>query len=160
MTYEIGALQHETIRRQSRCCDRSGNWDWGGDCQSFCPKGRKGRHRRYAVKLQNRQQSVFELFAYNTSKGGLLNLTRQLAIDYAKDNIRVNSISPDWIDTPFNAPIYEMTGVDESGLGDQIPLGHQGTPEEVAAPVLFLVSDDARHITGHNLVVDGGVTAQ
>jgi meso-butanediol dehydrogenase / (S,S)-butanediol dehydrogenase / diacetyl reductase len=90
----------------------------------------------------------------------LLNLTRQLAIDYAKDGIRVNSVSPGWIDTPFNDPIYEMTGVDEASLGDQIPLGRQGTPEEVADPILFLVSDDARYITGHNLVVDGGVTAQ
>jgi meso-butanediol dehydrogenase / (S,S)-butanediol dehydrogenase / diacetyl reductase len=100
------------------------------------------------------------LFAYNTSKGGLLNLTRQLAIDYAKDRIRVNSVSPGWIDTPFNDPIYEMTGVDEADLGNQIPLGRQGTPEEVADPILFLVSEDARYITGHNLVVDGGVTAQ
>lgn len=100
------------------------------------------------------------LFAYNTSKGGLLNLARQLAIDYASDRIRVNSISPGWIDTPFNDPIYEMTGVDEASLGDDIPLGRQGTPEEVASAVLFLASDDASYITGHNLVIDGGVTAQ
>lgn len=100
------------------------------------------------------------LFAYNTSKGGLLNLTRQLAIDYAGDGIRVNSVSPGWIDTPFNDPIYEMTGVDEASLGDAIPLGRQGNPEEVAYAVLFLASDEASYITGHNLVIDGGVTAQ
>ncbi|NEO85007.1 MAG: SDR family oxidoreductase [Spirulina sp. SIO3F2] len=99
-----------------------------------------------------------DLMAYDTSKGGLINLTRQLAVDYAKDGIRVNSVSPGWIDTPFNDPVYEMTPLDESSLDATIPLARQGTPEEIAPAVLFLASDEASYITGHNLVVDGGLT--
>lgn len=101
-----------------------------------------------------------DLMAYDTSKGGLINLTRQLAVEYAKDGIRVNSVCPGWIDTPFNDPIYELTPLDESSLGDFIPLARQGTPEEIATAVLFLASDEASYITGHNLVVDGGLTAK
>jgi NAD(P)-dependent dehydrogenase (short-subunit alcohol dehydrogenase family) len=100
------------------------------------------------------------LIAYDTTKGGLVNLTRQLAVEYAKDGIRVNSVCPGWIDTPFNDPIYELTPLDESSLGDIIPLARQGTPEEIAAAVLFLASDESSYITGHNLVVDGGLTAK
>ncbi len=64
------------------------------------------------------------------------------------DCIRVNRASPGWIDTPFNDPIYEMTGVDEVSLGDAIPLGRQGTPSEVAYAMLFLASKEASYITG------------
>jgi meso-butanediol dehydrogenase / (S,S)-butanediol dehydrogenase / diacetyl reductase len=101
-----------------------------------------------------------DLMAYDTSKGGLINLTRQLAIQYARDGIRVNSVCPGWIDTPFNDPIYELTPLDETSLADIIPLARQGTPEEIAHAVLFLASDEASYITGHNLVVDGGITAK
>lgn len=101
-----------------------------------------------------------DLIAYDTTKGGLVNLTRQLAVEYAKDGIRVNSVCPGWIDTPFNDPVYELTPLDESSLGDTIPLARQGTPEEIATAVLFLASDDASYITGHNLIVDGGLTAK
>ena len=101
-----------------------------------------------------------DLAAYNTTKGGLVLLTRQMAVDYAADGIRVNSVCPGWIDTPFNDPIYEVTPLDESTLGQVIPLGRQGTPEEVASAVLFLASDEASYVTGHALVVDGGLTIQ
>ncbi|AFZ37661.1 3-oxoacyl-(acyl-carrier-protein) reductase [Stanieria cyanosphaera PCC 7437] len=101
-----------------------------------------------------------DLMAYDTVKGGLVNLTRQLAVEYAKDGIRVNSVCPGWIDTPFNDPIYELTPLDESSLGEIIPLARQGTPAEIAYAVLFLASEEASYITGHNLVVDGGLTAK
>lgn len=100
------------------------------------------------------------LAAYNTSKGALVNLTRQMAIDYAKQGIRVNGVAPGWIDTPFNNPIYDSTGVDKAEATAAIPMQRQGTPEEVAYAVLFLASDEASYITGHTLVVDGGVYAQ
>lgn len=101
-----------------------------------------------------------DLMAYDTTKGGLVNLTRQLAVEYAKDGIRVNSVCPGWIDTPFNDPVYELTPFEESSLDDVIPLARQGTPEEIAYAVLFLASDEASYVTGHNLVVDGGITAK
>ena len=101
-----------------------------------------------------------DLMAYDTTKGGLVNLTRQLAVEYAKDGIRVNSVCPGWIDTPFNDPVYELTPFEESSLDGVIPLARQGTPEEIAYAVLFLASDEASYVTGHNLVVDGGITAK
>ncbi len=95
--------------------------------------------------------------AYNTTKGGLINLTKHLAVEYAGDRIRVNCICPGWIDTPFNDPIYESTGLDEASLDRLIPLGRQGVPEEIAYAALFLASDEASYVTGHALVVDGGL---
>jgi meso-butanediol dehydrogenase / (S,S)-butanediol dehydrogenase / diacetyl reductase len=96
--------------------------------------------------------------AYNATKGGLINLNRHLAVEYAADRIRVNCICPGWIDTPFNDPIYEFSGLERSAIDKLIPLGRQGVPEEIATAALFLVSDDAAYITGQALVVDGGLT--
>jgi meso-butanediol dehydrogenase / (S,S)-butanediol dehydrogenase / diacetyl reductase len=98
--------------------------------------------------------------AYNATKGGLINLTRQMAVDYAQDGIRVNALCPGWIDTPFNDPIYQGAGFTKESTYQAIPLRRQGTPEEAANAVLFLASDESSYITGHILLVDGGLTAQ
>jgi meso-butanediol dehydrogenase / (S,S)-butanediol dehydrogenase / diacetyl reductase len=103
-------------------------------------------------------QGEQSLCAYNTSKGALINLSRHLAVQHAKEGIRVNCICPGWVDTPFNDPVYETTGFDESSLDSFVPLGRQGTPEDIASSVLFLVSDEASYITGQMLIVDGGMT--
>jgi NAD(P)-dependent dehydrogenase (short-subunit alcohol dehydrogenase family) len=102
-----------------------------------------------------------DLVAYNTSKAAIINLTRQLAADYSRDGIRVNCVCPGWIRTGFNDPLFpDWT---EEAIQDlverQVPLGRQGTAEEIADAVAFLCCDDARYITGHALVVDGGLTA-
>jgi meso-butanediol dehydrogenase / (S,S)-butanediol dehydrogenase / diacetyl reductase len=98
------------------------------------------------------------LCAYNTSKGALINLMRHLAVQHAKQNIRVNCVCPGWVDTPFNDPLYEINAFDESSLDAFIPLGRQGTPEDIAKAVLFLASDDAAYITGQMITLDGGMT--
>lgn len=102
--------------------------------------------------------------AYDSSKGAVVSLTRQLAIDFAKAGIRVNCICPGWIETGFNDPILEeaqMTDEDVAALvGQSIPMQRQGVAEEVAPAVAFLLSDDAAYITGHALVIDGGLLAQ
>jgi NAD(P)-dependent dehydrogenase (short-subunit alcohol dehydrogenase family) len=99
--------------------------------------------------------------AYCASKGAVVNLTRQLAVDFARDGIRVNCVCPGWIDSGFNVPILE--GVSDEELAEAIhrsvPMGRQGVPEEIAAVVAFLVSDDAAYVTGQALAVDGGFTA-
>lgn len=102
-----------------------------------------------------------DLAAYCASKAAVIQLTRQLAVDYSRDGIRVNCVCPGWIDTGFNDPM--LVGVGQAELAElidrMVPLGRQGTPEEVAAVVAFLVSDDAALVTGHALVADGGLTA-
>jgi dihydroanticapsin dehydrogenase len=101
--------------------------------------------------------------AYCASKGGLLMLTKQMAIDYAREGVRVNCLCPGWIDTPFNDPVIEEAGGRASldpFIDMFVPMGRQGFPEEVAAAALFLASDEASLVTGHALVVDAGLTAQ
>ena len=102
-----------------------------------------------------------DLVAYNTSKAAIINLTRQLAADYSRDGIRINCVCPGWIRTGFNDPL--VPDWTEEAIQDlverQVPLGRQGTAEEIADAVAFLCCDDARYITGHALVVAGGLTA-
>lgn len=102
-----------------------------------------------------------DLVAYNTSKAAIINLTRQLAADYSREGIRINCVCPGWIRTGFNDPLFP--GWSEQSIQElverQVPLGRQGTAEDVADAVAFLCCDDARYITGHALVVDGGLTA-
>jgi meso-butanediol dehydrogenase / (S,S)-butanediol dehydrogenase / diacetyl reductase len=102
-----------------------------------------------------------DLVAYNTSKGALVNLTRQLAVEYAKDGIRVNGVCPGWIETGFNDPVLGHLDTEELDqlVGTQVPLGRQGAPEDIAPSVVFLASDWARYITGQLLPIDGGLTS-
>lgn len=92
--------------------------------------------------------------AYNAAKGGVLNLTRSLALEYATRNIRVNSLAPGFIDTPI---IPEES---KEVLKTMTPMQRLGTSEEMAKAVLFMASDDSSFMTGNTLTVDGGYTAQ
>ncbi len=98
--------------------------------------------------------------AYNASKGGVVLLTRNMAIDYGALGIRVNCLCPGYIETPMTE-VLELEAL--KPIRDQFikmhMLGRPGRPEEVAAAALFLASDDASFVTGASLVVDGGYTA-
>ena len=101
--------------------------------------------------------------AYCASKGGVVMLARQMAVDYARSGVRVNVVAPGWIDTPFNDPAVELGGGKEAlvpFIDAMVPMGRQGTPDEVADVVAFLASDASRLMTGAVVVVDGGLTAQ
>ena len=94
--------------------------------------------------------------AYQAAKGGVLSLTRALALELVSDNIRVVAILPGAIDTPAVA-VSDQTSI-ESVLAD-IPMKRLGRPEEIANVALFLASDEASYITGVGIVADGGYTA-
>ena len=101
--------------------------------------------------------------AYCASKGGVVNLTKALALDYAPRGIRVNCICPGATDTPMLEASFAITGDRERARADHIsrhPLGRIGRPDEIAGAALFLASEDASFVTGAILPVDGGFVAQ
>ncbi len=99
--------------------------------------------------------------AYNASKGGVVLLTKNMAIDYGRLGVRVNCICPGFIDTPMFRSVMDGPGMapyrDEYRKHHK--LGRFGRPSEIAGAALFLASEDASFVTGHALVVDGGFTA-
>ena len=100
-----------------------------------------------------------EMIAYATTKHAVVAMTRQMASDYAGDNIRFNALCPGFIDTPFNAGFEkQMGGRDklERYVSQTIPMGRWGSTDEVANSILFLASDMSTFMTGHALVIDGG----
>ena len=135
---------------------------WNG-CRSVI---RRARARNAPASIVN-TASVNAFFvepdfaAYCASKGGVLALTRALALDYARDGIRVNCVCPGYMDTEMVAPFF---GEGEEGLearrvaGEQHAIGRIGQPEEVAEVVVFLASEEASFVTGAAVVVDGGMS--
>jgi NAD(P)-dependent dehydrogenase (short-subunit alcohol dehydrogenase family) len=100
-----------------------------------------------------------EMIAYATSKHAVVAMTRQMSIDYAKYNVRVNALCPGWVDTPFNDPfIAQMGGREaiEAYIKTKIPMQRWARAEEIAEAILFLVSDRSSFMTGQALVIDGG----
>ncbi len=96
--------------------------------------------------------------AYASSKAGVVNLTRVLALEWAKHNIRVNAVAPTFILTPLTQSTFDDPALREDLL-KRIPLGRVGQPEDVVGSVVFLASPAADLITGHTLLIDGGWTA-
>jgi NAD(P)-dependent dehydrogenase (short-subunit alcohol dehydrogenase family) len=94
--------------------------------------------------------------AYHAAKGGVLMVSRAAAVEYAAENIRVNSLHPGLIDTAMTATLPPEW---KQRLRDQTPMKRMATPDEVAKAAVFLVSDAASFITGTQLIVDGGLTA-
>jgi meso-butanediol dehydrogenase/(S,S)-butanediol dehydrogenase/diacetyl reductase len=98
------------------------------------------------------------LAAYNAAKGAVVNYTRSLAVDHAREGIRVNAVCPGPVETPLLLPVLSLPGVPEE-YEKLVPMGRVAQPDEIAGAVLFLASDDASFVTGAILVVDGGVMA-
>jgi NAD(P)-dependent dehydrogenase (short-subunit alcohol dehydrogenase family) len=96
--------------------------------------------------------------AYVAAKHGVVGLTKAAALDYAKSNIRINAVCPGIIDTPMMDRFSGGTAEGRQGVIAQEPVGRMGTPEEIAATVVWLCSDAASFVVGHAMVVDGGQT--
>ena len=99
------------------------------------------------------------LSAYNAAKHGVVGITRAAALEFAHAGVRVNCICPGIIDTPLVAVAFGATEEIRETMHRFHPLGRMGKPVEIAKCVLFLASDDASFVTGHALVVDGGICA-
>jgi NAD(P)-dependent dehydrogenase (short-subunit alcohol dehydrogenase family) len=102
---------------------------------------------------------LYPNISYQTSKGGVVNMTRALAVEWASLNIRVNAVAPTWTRTPFIGELEVSPQLMER-IRDVTPLRRLAEADEVAAAVLFLASPAAAMVTGHVLPVDGGFLAQ
>lgn len=95
-------------------------------------------------------------FAYSASKGAINQMTRSLALTYARDNIRVNAVAPGYVDTPILAEVPKEA---KDAMANQLPVGRLGKDTEIANLICYLLSDDATFITGAIVSIDGGFTA-
>ena len=98
--------------------------------------------------------------AYVAAKHGVTGLTKAAAVEYATSGIRVNAVCPGYIQTPLVRPIFEENAGMEERVASRHPMGRLGAPEEIAQAVVWLSSDTASFVTGHNMPVDGGYMAQ
>jgi NAD(P)-dependent dehydrogenase (short-subunit alcohol dehydrogenase family) len=99
-----------------------------------------------------------EMIAYATTKHAVIAMTRQMAVDYARHNVRCNALCPGFVDTPFNDGFEHQMGgrrALEEYVNQNIPMGRWGTPDEIAQGIVFLASDQSAFMTGHALVIDG-----
>ena len=111
------------------------------------------------ISSQAGEVGIPQRAAYCSSKGAVNQLTKVLAIEWAQHHINVNAIGPTFIETPFTKPMFEKPGFQDFVLS-KIPWGRVGKPEDVIGAVIFLASDSSDLVTGHNLLIDGGWTAQ
>jgi NAD(P)-dependent dehydrogenase (short-subunit alcohol dehydrogenase family) len=102
---------------------------------------------------------LYPNISYQATKGAVVNMTRALAVEWARDGIRVNAIAPTWVRTPLIRPVTENPDVMKR-IEDMTPMGRIAEPEELIGAVLFLASRASAMVTGHVLAVDGGFLAQ
>ena len=97
--------------------------------------------------------------AYHASKGAVRIFNKSTAIQYASENIRANSVHPGFIDTPMTRAHHDNPNIHEERVA-KTPIGRMGQPEDIAAGILYLASDESSFVTGAELVIDGGMTTQ
>jgi NAD(P)-dependent dehydrogenase (short-subunit alcohol dehydrogenase family) len=128
---------------------------WCGPCARELPVLAAGHAGHAGVAFMG---AATAQIAYTSSKGGVLAMTREIAVEYARRGIRVNALCPGPIDTPLLAELLADPARRQRRLV-HIPMGRLGRAEELARAALFLASDDSSFMTGSALIVDGGITA-
>lgn len=131
-------------------------------CQAAYPYLRDSIHvgRIVSIASMAAHLGFSQVVPYAASKAAVGGLTRGLAVEWARDNILVNSISPGWFPSQINQQVLAEDGERERKILARIPLARYGDPEYVGDMTLFLLSDAARYITGQDFAVDGGALAQ
>jgi len=102
---------------------------------------------------------LYDAHAYTAAKGAIANLSRSMAISYAKQGVRTNTVCPGFVDTPMIAPVINVFD-DDATAAALTPMARPARPEEIATAVLFFASDEASYCNGSTLLVDGGCTAR
>jgi NAD(P)-dependent dehydrogenase (short-subunit alcohol dehydrogenase family) len=97
--------------------------------------------------------------SYTASKGGVLALSRELAVEFARRGVRVNALSPGPVETPLLSELFAQSPEETERRRVHLPMGRFARPEELARAALFLAGDDSSYVTGTNFLVDGGITA-
>ncbi len=120
----------------------------------------RGRSIVHVASIAGLRGMDSPLDAYQVSKAAVISLSRSLAIQLGPEAIRSNTVCPGSILTPMVAPLYNESPARKADMESRTPLRRIGLPEEIAEPICFLLSDQASFITGTDLVVDGGWTAQ
>jgi NAD(P)-dependent dehydrogenase (short-subunit alcohol dehydrogenase family) len=121
--------------------------------------GRGGRIVNTASIMGLSGGGLYPNISYQATKGAVVNMTRALAVEWARQGIRVNAIAPTWVRTPLIRPLTENPDVLKR-IEDMTPMGRIAEPEELVGAVLFLASRASAMVTGHVLAVDGGFLAQ
>lgn len=129
-------------------------------CQAFCRYARDAGRKGAIVNISSQagMEGLPNRLAYVTSKHGVVGLTRAVAMDMGPHGVRVNAIAPGMIRTPMTEGMLADPGNAER-IRRAHPIGREGQPEEIAAVISFLLSDDASFVTGILMPVDGGITA-
>ncbi len=102
---------------------------------------------------------IYPNVSYQATKGAVVNMTRALAVEWAKDGIRVNAVAPTWVRTDLTSAVLDRPGALQR-IEELTPMGRLATTQEIANAILFLASPAAAMVTGHTLAVDGGFLAQ
>lgn len=127
-------------------------------CRAAMPELLKTRGNIVNVSSVSGLGGDWNLSFYNAAKGGVSNLTRALALDYGRDGVRVNAVCPSLTRTDLTESMFEDQALIDK-FRERIALGRIAEPDDIAAAIVMLASDDARFVTGVNLPVDGGLSA-